>query len=175
MITVKNITRIFFPILTIAIAFGILVSPSNASAEKLIVDKPNNGATTNMIGHQIGYKKSNVKTTYSWSSYKRVSDNLKTSSKGGSLTANKSVSFSTQLSGAWRFLNLSLGGSVSSSKGYTLNVGPNKRVYMGYRVRYKTETGYRITYDKMTGRQYSKKKYTFKKPLHGEYALRNYK
>ncbi|AIX07548.1 hypothetical protein ACMXZI_07820 [Bacillus subtilis] len=118
--------------------------------------------------------KMNVKTYKSWSSFKRVSDNIATGSKGGSITANKTVTFTTTVSGSISGLGISTAGSVASSKGYTLNVGANKRVYMAYRVRYNVEEGYNCRKDIVTGKCVSKKKYVVKKPMYGEYALKNY-
>ncbi|MFT4400798.1 hypothetical protein ACMX2I_12365 [Bacillus sp. SW14] len=118
--------------------------------------------------------KMNVKTYKSWSSFKRVSDNIATGSKGGSITANKTVTFTTTVSGTISGLGISTAGSVASSKGYTLNVGANKRVYMAYRVRYNVEEGYNCRKDIVTGKCVSKKKYVVKKPMYGEYALKNY-
>ncbi|XAO97493.1 hypothetical protein ABBS62_08565 [Bacillus subtilis subsp. subtilis] len=106
--------------------------------------------------------KMNVKTYKSWSSFKRVSDNIATGSKGGSITANKTVTFTTTVSGSISGLGISTAGSVASSKGYTLNVGANKRVYMAYRVRYNVEEGYNCRKDIVTGKCVSKKKYVVK-------------
>ncbi len=58
--------------------------------------------------------------------------------------------------------------------GYTLNVGANKRVYMGYRVRYEIETGTRECYDIVTGKVIDHNDYTVKTPIYGEYKLINY-
>ncbi|CUM80041.1 hypothetical protein GMB34_00595 [Turicibacter sanguinis] len=124
--------------------------------------------------NEYRYRKTNVKTSYQWSSYKRVSDNLKTGPEGGSISANKSVSFGTEVSGNISQLGIATNISLSSSKEYTLNVGANKRVYMAYRVKYKVETGTREMYDMVTGRVISSNTYTVKTPQYGEYALLNY-
>ncbi|MBU8569496.1 hypothetical protein KM900_02700 [Bacillus subtilis] len=140
------------------------------------------GVTSNLGGGEFTAQfvndfrnvKMNVKTYKSWSSFKRVSDNIATGSKGGSITANKTVTFTTTVSGSISGLGISTAGSVASSKGYTLNVGANKRVYMAYRVRYNVEEGYNCRKDIVTGKCISKKKYVVKKPMYGEYALKNY-
>ncbi|WP_181219239.1 hypothetical protein [Bacillus subtilis] len=140
------------------------------------------GVTSNLGGAEFTAQfvndfrnvKMNVKTYKSWSSFKRVSDNIATGSKGGSITANKTVTFTTTVSGSISGLGISTAGSVASSKGYTLNVGANKRVYMAYRVRYNVEEGYNCRKDIVTGKCVSKKKYVVKKPMYGEYALKNY-
>lgn len=124
--------------------------------------------------NDIRYRKKNVKSSTEWSGYKRVSDNLATTGKGGSLCSNKSVSFDAVVSGGTSGLGISLGPAVSSEIGYTLNVGANKRVYMGYRVFYKVEKGTRETYDVTNGKVVSVNEYVVKKPQYGEYTLINY-
>ena len=121
------------------------------------------------------YRKKNVKTYTEWSPYKRVSDNLKTGSSGGSITTTKSVTFGVTVSGDIYGLGISQSGSISSSTGYTLKVGKNKRVYVGYRVKYKVEKGIREHYDVVTGKVRASNSYTVKVPQYGEYALINYK
>ncbi|PRR95134.1 hypothetical protein C6W20_18755 [Bacillus sp. NMCN6] len=119
--------------------------------------------------------KKNVKKSTGWSKYKRISDNIKTGKAGGSITANKTVTFGTTSSGDIRGLTFGFNVSKSSAKGYTLNVGPNKRVYMGYRVNYNIEKGENWLVDIVTGKVMDKTKYTHKKPRFGEYGLINYK
>lgn len=143
---------------------SLLNTPENTSSENI---------STYMI-NPIRYRKKNVIHTTGWSSYKRVSDNLKTGSSGGSITANKSVTFNTSVTGSISGLTISTNSSVSSSKSYTLSVGKNQRVYIGYRTYYKIEKGVREQYDLETGKVYSKNNYTVKKPQYGEYALIKY-
>lgn len=143
---------------------SLLNTPENTSSENI---------STYMI-NPIRYRKKNVIHTTGWSSYKRVSDNLKTGSSGGSITANKSVTFNTSVTGSISGLTISTNSSVSSSKSYTLSVGKNQRVYIGYRTYYKVEKGVREQYDLETGKVYSKNNYTVKKPQYGEYALIKY-
>ena len=94
--------------------------------------------------------------------------------KGGSISSNKSVSFEASASGEIKGLNISLGGSVSNELGYVLDVGPNKRCYMGYRVKYNIEKGTRVRIHRVTGKVVSTNTYTIKKPAYGEYKLINY-
>ena len=121
---------------------------------------------------QVGgeyYRKQNVSYSTSWSSYKRVSDNLK---GPGSIHCQYSKSFSGSVSGTIKGITtIGVGASYTSTKGYTLKVGKCTR-YMGYRVKYKIEKGTRVVYNSTTGRVKSKNSYTVKKPIHGEYALR---
>lgn len=139
-----------------------------------IPDEDQNTQINSRMVNTIRYRKKNVKTYREWSGYRRISDNLKTGSKGGSISANKSTTFSATISGSIYGINVNSSGSVSSSKGYTLNVGGNKRVYLGYRTQYAVETGKREQYDLATGKVYSTNNYTVKRPLYGEYALINY-
>ncbi len=119
-------------------------------------------------------RKVNVNTHYEWSSYRRVSDNLQTGPAGGTISCTKSITFATEFSGNISGIGLSTGASVSTSVGYTLNVGPNKRVYMGYRVYYKVETGTNEFYDTLTGEVLTSTPYMIKIPQYGEYTLFNY-
>ena len=116
------------------------------------------------------YSKENVKISYAWSPYKRVSDNITTGSKGGSITATKSVSFKGEVSGSYYGISLDLGKTQTSSKGYRLNADPNSTSYMGYRVWQKIETGTHVRTDVVTGAKV-KKKYTAKAPQYGDYKL----
>jgi len=108
-----------------------------------------------------------------WSQFDRVSNNILTGSNGGSITSTNSTTFNTQVSGSISGLGISTSTSVSSSLGYTLNVGPNRRVYMGFRVRYEVETGTREIVCMHTGRVLSSNSYTVRVPLYGEFALIN--
>ncbi|WEA39551.1 hypothetical protein VO178_04170 [Lysinibacillus fusiformis] len=121
------------------------------------------------------YRKVNVKTFNEWSGYKRASDNITTGKGGGSITATKSVTFGTDVSGAIDGLGISTSKSITSSIGYTLNADPNKTVYMGYRVYYKVETGTREYYDLVTGKVLKSNSYTVKVPQYGEFKLINAK
>lgn len=131
-------------------------------------------ATENRLVNDFFYRKTNVTTTKEWSAFKRVSDNVITNNSGGSISATKSVTFGTEVSGNISGLGISVNASVSSEIGHTINVDPNKRVYMGYRVRYEVERGTREYYDIVTGKVIRSNKYTVKKPLFGEYKLINY-
>lgn len=117
------------------------------------------------------YRAVNVTTSNEWSGYRRVSDNLKTGKGGGSISANKTTTFDTSVSGEINGLGISTSKSISSSIGYTLNVAPNTTVYMGYRVYYKVEKGTREYYDLVTGKVISRNSYTVKVPQYGEYKL----
>lgn len=123
-------------------------------------------------------KKENVRHFNQWSGFRRVSPNLKTGPKGGSLSTTQSTSFSMEISGTVDGLGFGFGRSVTSAIGYKLNVGANRRVYIGYRVRYRVETGQRVQYqkNKLNGavKVVSRTNYTVKIPQVGEYALVNY-
>ena len=101
--------------------------------------------------------------------------NITTGKGGGSITATKSVTFGTDVSGAIDGLGISTSKSITSSIGYTLNADPNKTVYMGYRVYYKVETGTREYYDLVTGKVLKSNSYTVKVPQYGEFKLINAK
>lgn len=96
---------------------------------------------------------------------------MKTSSRGGSISANRTA---TSISGSIQGINVGARGSVTSTKGYTLHVGANKRVYLGYRVRYSVEKGTREVYRTSSGKLHSSNNYTVKRPKYGEFALVRY-
>lgn len=137
-------------------------------------DENQNPTISSRMVNPIRYRKKNVKSYQEWSGYRRISDNLKTGAAGGSISATKTTTFGVSVSGDISGINVNASGSVSSAKGYKLNVGANKRVYLGYRTRYAVETGKREQYDLETGKVYRTNNYTVKRPLYGEYALINY-
>jgi hypothetical protein len=117
-------------------------------------------------------RKKNVRYSTETSNYRRVSDDVNTyGAASGTITANRTTTFNTAVSGSVQGLNINTGVSVSSSKSYSLTVGPNRNVYLGYRVVYDVEKGTRETYDVVTGRVISTNTYTVKKPRHGGYKL----
>jgi|GEM_PF-5702901 len=116
----------------------------------------------------------NVRVTEEWSPWQRVSNNLSTGSQGGgSISATQNVTWSTQTSGSIQGLGISTSRSVQSGTGYTLNVGPNRRVYMAHRARYQVTTGTRVVFTPGTGRT-TYNDFTVRTPLFGEFALRNF-
>ena len=117
------------------------------------------------------YRKTNVKTSSEWSPYKRVSDTISVNSRGGSISSTKTQKFDVVISGSIANINVNIGKSLSSAKGYILHAEPNTRVYMGYRVKYSVETGIREKVDMVTGRVVSSNRYTVKNPVNGEYKL----
>lgn len=119
------------------------------------------------------FSKENVSFSESWSPYKRVSENITTGKAGGSISATKTESFTVQITGPVNGIDVSTGKTLSSSVGYTLNADPNKSVYMGFRVKYKVESGTHVTTDIATGKV-TKKAYTVKVPMFGDYKLINY-
>lgn len=75
------------------------------------------------------------------------------------------------MSGNIKGIPVTVGGSISSTVGYTLNVPANKTVYMGYRVKYSVEEGTREMIDLVTGKVVSSNTYVVKNPKFGEYKL----
>ncbi|MBT2648065.1 hypothetical protein J7E52_15425 [Bacillus sp. ISL-34] len=158
-----TVKKMFVVILMFSISFVLFVMPNEASA-----------ASSQRVNETTHVKKK-VKKYTEWSSYKRVSQNLNTKgAKGGSISSDRSVTFSPTVSGSIKGLGISLGFSKSSAKNYSLDVGPNRRVYMGYRVRYAVETGENHTINIYNGDTITKKNYKVKKVKYGEYGLVNY-
>lgn len=179
------------PIFSLVMVFTLSIPASatesnllyvNESEIKVVADSALTGNYSESIETEINpafindyrYRKTNVTTSYEWSPYKRVSDNIITDENGGSISANKSVTFGTEVTGSIDSLDISKNASITSEVGYTLNVGSNKRVYMGYRARYTVEKGTRECYDIVTGEVISSNSYTVKTPIFGEYKLINY-
>lgn len=115
-------------------------------------------------------QKSNVRITHEWSGYRAVSHTVKASSAGASISTNRTTTFKTDVSGDISKINISLGGSISSTVGYTIQIPPGKTAYLGFRVLYKVERGTRTEtfYD---GKVYKKTNYVVKTPIRGEYSL----
>lgn len=153
-----------------------IVNESDITLEENINNVVNVDNSTPEISprYALSTRKKNVKTTKEWSGFKRVSDNISTGKKGGSISANRSVSFTAGVSGDVRGINVSASGTVSSSIGYTLNAGANQRVYLAYRALYSVERGTREVYRTASGKVQSSNSYTAKKPLYGEYKLIKY-
>lgn len=119
-------------------------------------------------------RKTNVSIYYESSPNKRVSSNIQTGKAGGSIISSRTVTFETNISGDIEGLGISTTVSISSTKGYVLNVGANQRAYMGFRVYYRVETGINELYDINTGKVIRSSRYTVKVPEYGEYVLINY-
>ena len=108
-------------------------------------------------------------TYYEYSEYKKISDTIVTGSQGGSISSSYTKSFGASVSGEIDGLKFDLNHEVSSKVGYTLNVDPNSKAYLAYRVKYKVEKGVRKVYSET----YTENKYTVKTPIPGsaEYKL----
>ncbi|MGC7930205.1 hypothetical protein ACP3VS_16415 [Lysinibacillus sp. VIII_CA] len=167
--------RIILPFLILlSVVTAVFTMDSKTATAEEVVDLEevvNSEEVTPYFVNDFRYRKVNVKTYNEWSDYKRASDNITTGKGGGSITATKSVTFGTDVSGAIDGLGISTSKSITSSIGYTLNADPNKTVYMGYRVYYKVETGTREYYDLVTGKVLKSNSYTVKVPQHGEFKL----
>ncbi|MEY8742842.1 hypothetical protein AB9M62_25595 [Bacillales bacterium AN1005] len=170
----KAFKKIFVTVFALTISFALFL-PNESSAAELEKPSVTKVTSTNTVSplfiNDFRNVKKNVKKYESWSSYKRVSDNVITGKSGGAIRADDSVTFKTDVSGDIGGLNISVGASKSSAIGYTLNVPANSRVYMGYRVRYAVEEGTNQKIDIVTGKVMSSKKYVVKVPKYGEYKL----
>lgn len=141
--------------------------------DKYVASDINNEVKPRAI-NPLRNRKRNVRTYYEWSPYKRVSNNMVTGSSGGSISPSSAVTYSAVISGDINGLGIDVSGSITNSMTYTINVGPNQRVYMGYRAYYKVETGINEYYDAVTGRLIRSSRYTVKVPQYGEYKLLKY-
>ncbi|WP_394019604.1 hypothetical protein [Anaerococcus cruorum] len=153
----------------------ILPSVTYASGEDNLPSVASLNKNDNLIvpyqsGNGYNYVQKKVTSTYyEYSEYKKISDILVTDSHGGSISSSNTASFEAKVSGNIYGLNFNLNGKVSNQVGYTLNVKPNSKAYLAYRVKYKVEKGVRKVY----GDTYSENKYTVKTPVPGsaEYKL----
>lgn len=124
---------------------------------------------------QYYYRKKSVRKFKQWSPYRRVSGNLQTKNYTGTIRVDRQTTFSTSIHGAINGINVTLGGSVTSSASYSINVGKNRRVYIGCRVLMNVESGIREKVNAKTGQVVSRNNYTVKRPSSiPEYTLLNY-
>lgn len=155
----------------------ILSTTSSFAADESIKTILDIGSTESQVIEPKGqfndyyYTKKDVKTSYEWSNGKRVSDDLTSGPKGGSITSTKSATFSGSVSGDVFGLTFTGETTIKSSVGYTLFTEPNKTQYMAYRVQYKVERGVREKRSMMTGKVVSTNSYTVKRIDHGQYYL----
>lgn len=112
------------------------------------------------------YKKSGVKISSKWGSWKRTSSIMNTyKTKGGTLSTNESFTISGSVSGSIKGIStIGMGTSISSATGRTWQIGKNKRCYVQCRAEYKVETGTRTKISMNSGKVISKNKYTVKRP-----------
>lgn len=146
-------------------------SKDNFQPIENIVKEPADQITPNFV-NPYRYTKENVSKRTAWSAWKRVSDDLETQGAGGSLVADRTATFSSSSSGNIKGLNISIGGSLTSKKGYILHVEPYKKQYMAYRVRMEIETGTNVRTDVVTGKKV-RTSYTVRRVLNGAYGLLN--
>ncbi|MCY9138185.1 hypothetical protein AB9M93_15185 [Peribacillus frigoritolerans] len=173
------IKKMFVVILMLGISYGLIVVPNEASAansqQSMTIKKGASNESGAQFVNDFRNVKKKVKKYEQWSSFKRVSDNLTTGKKGGSISSTKSVTFTTSVTGSIKGLGISTSASKTSTVGYTLNADPNSVMYMGYRVRYSVEEGENHKVDIVTGKTVSKNTYKVKKPMYGDYKLLDYK
>lgn len=120
------------------------------------------------------YRKKNVTKSTAWSSYARISDVAQANGSGGYISATVKKTYGVVVTGAISGLGFDTSITKSSAIGYTLNLDPYQRAYMGYRVKYSVEKGTREYYDITNGNVISSNSYTVKTPTMGEYKLINY-
>ena len=165
-------------VLCIAVIVSLL--PCTSFAAENVGNLPQGyGNTYSYVEPQDGgfngyyYTKKNPVVTYEWSTVKRISDDLETGPAGGSITSNKSVTFTAQIGSSAKGLTFSGSTSISSAIGYTLHVGGNRKAYMGYKVYYRVETGIREKRSMTTSKVVSTNTYTVKTIDHGSYCMVN--
>ena len=165
--------KLFVSAVSLFLSVGNFVFPTSVFAQGR-QDATVNDTIQPKFMNDIFNRKAHVRTYREWSPYTQVSSTLHTGPYGGYISCNRSLTFGVTYSGDIGGLQISFGPSVSSSYGYTLNVGPNRRAYMGYSVLYEVETGINEYYDITTGKVVFSAPYTVKTPINGEYGLVEY-
>lgn len=136
-------------------------------AKEIVNEQDDNSVTRS----QFAYRKKDVETYEEWSPYKRVSDNICPDGPGGTISSSWTVTFKTEVSGAISGIDVIGGGSITSTKNYTLPVDEGKCGYMAFRVKYSVEEGTREQYDMVTNKVINTNKYKVKVPQYGSYKI----
>lgn len=119
----------------------------------------------------VSYRKSITTCTYEWSGWTRVSDNMSGSLAGGTISTNRTKSYSASFTGAVGGLSFSGEKTLTSELGYSFNVPAGVTAYIAHRCYFRLESGYRESVSDMTGKVTGRAPYTAKVPLYGEYSL----
>lgn len=154
--------------MAIIMAVAIIFPPSIALA------KDNNNSNEPQVELRAGptiYKK-NVRVSYEYGNYRRVSNDVVVrSGQKASISANRSETFKTEVSGSIAGLGISTSDSQKSELGYTLSTSTAGTWYLAFRPRYKVERGTRVYVHGMDG-SVSENSYVVKTPIAGgQYAL----
>lgn len=155
----------------------IIFLPENVYAVQKKITNPALPILINDL-KKIKFKKKNVRYSTCWSKKRRVSDNLKTGKKGGKIICDVAITFSGSVTGSiGGIVTIGVGASKSTKLGYEMHVGAKSNKYMVYKGKYKVETGWRYVYikNKKSGKYkyLGKNRYKVKRPLYGEYSLKN--
>lgn len=156
-----------FNLFAVPLAILLTVSPTAFAQESKIPDSP---STTGVDDHRIYHTKSNVRTYEQWSSSVRVSDNMR-GNKGDSISITYSRTFSPEISGDIKGINVKIGASFSSNIGKTFYLPQNGTYYIAYRVRYSVEEGIN-TSKTSSGAVLGRNSYKVKNPIYREYFLK---
>lgn len=159
-----------------AVMIGLLTSFTVQTAYAVDIGNELNieSSEKSIVGIYPKIEKEDVSYSYEWSDFERVSNNLNTyGSDGGTISVNRTVTFSVDVEGNIKGIGINVNASVTSEIGYSLEVPANRNVHLGYRVRYKIEKGTRVVRNGVTNKVMEKNEYTVKTPIYGEYKLIN--
>lgn len=151
----------------VPLAILLTVSPTAFAQGSKNLDEP---STMGIDDHRIYHTKSNVRTYEQWSSSVRVSDNMR-GNKGDSISVSYSRTFSPEISGNIKGINVKIGASFSSNIGRTFYLPQNGTYYIAYRVRYSVEEGIN-TSKNSSGTVLGRNSYKVKNPIYKEYYLK---
>ncbi|WP_296111846.1 hypothetical protein [uncultured Anaerococcus sp.] len=151
----------------VPLAILLTISPTAFAQESKNSDNP---STMGIDDHRIYNTKSNVRRYEQWGSGVRVSDNIR-GIKGDTISVTYSRTFSPEVSGNIRGINVKLGASFSSTIGKTFHLPQNGTYYIAYRVRYSVEEGIN-TSKTSSGAVLGRHSYKVKNPIHKEYYLK---
>lgn len=153
----------------ICYSFAILltVSPTAFAQGSKNLDEP---STMGIDDHRIYHTKSNVRTYEQWSSGVRVSDDM-CGIKGDTIAVTYSRTFSPEISGNIRGINVKIGASFSSNIEKTFQLPQNGTYYIAYKVKYSVEEGIN-TSKTSSGVVLGRHSYKVKNPIYKKYYLK---
>ena len=156
-----------FSLFVVPLAILLTVSPTAFAQGHKNSESP---STMGIDDHRIYHTKSNVRTYEQWSSSVRVSDDV-CGIKGDTLAVTYSRTFSPEISGNIRGINVKVGVSFSSNIGATLQFPQNGTYYIAYKVLYSVEEGINISKNS-SGTVLGRNSYKVKNPIHKKYYLK---
>ena len=162
----KNIRQFILSSLMIIMVMAPRTSLASSNYDKDI-------STYDVDDRRVYVSKENVRRYKEKGTPYRVSDNLN-GNAGDVIHSSRSETVNVQVSGDIQGLNFNLSQKISSGVGYQMKLPSKGSYYMVYTAVYQVETGTKVS-KTVTGTVLSRKNYTVKTPLYGEFSLRRSK